>query len=354
MNLGSGVHVLLEHSNRGKKSLGLDLSKPEGLDILYQLAARVRRLPHEQDAGRALAPAHRRRRHPRAQPEHRLRPRLGLRRRGPEADRGGYDQISYWCRGGSAMGAKRPGVGPHPDPACAHVRRLARRDDDRGRHRRRALPPRADGRGDRRRRVAPRRRHVGDGRRHRAVAAARHAVASDAGRPGAIRNPLVGVYRTKDDGWVAFSMLQGFEYWPEICTVIGRPELIDDPRFATHEALVENAHTAAEIVEAEILERDARRVEAAAREHPRAVVAGAGLAERRRRPAGACQRLRARDPDEGRRAVQAGDGAGPVRRGAVPALAAPEFNEHGDAILTEELGLDWDTVVDLKVKGVVA
>ena len=32
---------------------------------------------------------------------------------------------------------------------------------------------------------------------------------------------------------------------------------------------------------------------------------------------------------------------------------APEFNEHGDSILTD-LGLDWDTIVDLKVRGVVA
>jgi len=32
---------------------------------------------------------------------------------------------------------------------------------------------------------------------------------------------------------------------------------------------------------------------------------------------------------------------------------APEFNEHGDAIL-ESLGLEWDTIVDLKVRGVVA
>jgi crotonobetainyl-CoA:carnitine CoA-transferase CaiB-like acyl-CoA transferase len=31
----------------------------------------------------------------------------------------------------------------------------------------------------------------------------------------------------------------------------------------------------------------------------------------------------------------------------------PEFNEHGDAILAE-LGLDRDTIVDLKVRGVVA
>ena len=33
---------------------------------------------------------------------------------------------------------------------------------------------------------------------------------------------------------------------------------------------------------------------------------------------------------------------------------SPDFNEHGDEILTEMLGLDWDTVIDLKVKGVVA
>jgi crotonobetainyl-CoA:carnitine CoA-transferase CaiB-like acyl-CoA transferase len=32
---------------------------------------------------------------------------------------------------------------------------------------------------------------------------------------------------------------------------------------------------------------------------------------------------------------------------------APEFNEHGDEVLAE-LGLDWDTIVDLKVRGVVA
>jgi hypothetical protein len=32
---------------------------------------------------------------------------------------------------------------------------------------------------------------------------------------------------------------------------------------------------------------------------------------------------------------------------------APEFNEHGDDIL-QSIGLDWDTIVDLKVRGVVA
>ena len=47
--------------------------------------------------------------------------------------------------------------------------------------------------------------------------------------------------------------------------------------------------------------------------------------------------------------------AAPVQFDEEPAPAgrAPEFNEHGDEILAE-LGLDWDTIVDLKVRGVVA
>jgi crotonobetainyl-CoA:carnitine CoA-transferase CaiB-like acyl-CoA transferase len=47
--------------------------------------------------------------------------------------------------------------------------------------------------------------------------------------------------------------------------------------------------------------------------------------------------------------------AAPVQFDEQPAVPrrAPEFNEHGDAIL-EELGLDWDTIVELKVRGVVA
>jgi crotonobetainyl-CoA:carnitine CoA-transferase CaiB-like acyl-CoA transferase len=47
--------------------------------------------------------------------------------------------------------------------------------------------------------------------------------------------------------------------------------------------------------------------------------------------------------------------AAPVEFGEEPPVPqrAPEFNEHGDEILGE-LGLDWDTIVDLKVRGVVA
>jgi crotonobetainyl-CoA:carnitine CoA-transferase CaiB-like acyl-CoA transferase len=45
----------------------------------------------------------------------------------------------------------------------------------------------------------------------------------------------------------------------------------------------------------------------------------------------------------------------PVQYDGEPAQPkrAPEFNEHGESIL-ESIGFDWDTIVDLKVRGVVA
>ena len=35
MNLGDGVHVLNAHANRGKRSIGLALTKPAGREVLY-------------------------------------------------------------------------------------------------------------------------------------------------------------------------------------------------------------------------------------------------------------------------------------------------------------------------------
>ena len=102
------VHVLLEHSNRGKQSLGLDLTSDDGLDILYQLAATcdvflTNKLPSvrtklkiDVDDIRA------------ANPNIIYVRGTGQGERGPDADRGSYDTLAYWCRSGVAMGLKQP------------------------------------------------------------------------------------------------------------------------------------------------------------------------------------------------------------------------------------------------------
>ena len=38
VSFATNVHVLNEHSNRGKRSIGIDISTPDGLEILYRLA----------------------------------------------------------------------------------------------------------------------------------------------------------------------------------------------------------------------------------------------------------------------------------------------------------------------------
>ena len=48
---------------------------------------------------------------------------------------------------------------------------------------------------------------------------------------------LVRTYRTKDGRFLSFSCLQAATYWPAVCTVIDRPELASDQRFAHAAAL---------------------------------------------------------------------------------------------------------------------
>ena len=110
------VHALLEHSNRGKRSLGLDLTSPEGLDILYKLAAtadvfltnklpRVRtKLKIDVDDIRAH------------NPQIIYVRGTGQGPQGPDADKGSYDSLAFWARSGIATNIMRPEYGHVPVP----------------------------------------------------------------------------------------------------------------------------------------------------------------------------------------------------------------------------------------------
>ena len=73
------VHVLLEHSNRGKKSIGIDVSTETGPRPHLPARREVGRLLDQQAPRRAQEAAHRTRRHQEAQPEHHLCVRDGRR-----------------------------------------------------------------------------------------------------------------------------------------------------------------------------------------------------------------------------------------------------------------------------------
>ena len=350
--LGGKVHVLLEHSNRGKKSLALDLNSADGLGILYKLAATcdvflTNKLPSVR-AKLKIDVEHLRAHNPNI-----IYVRgTGHGERGPDADRGSYDSLAYWVRSGIALGMKQPeadSVPPPPGPAFGDsIGAMTIAGGIMGAlfHRERTGHA-----------TTVDVSLLGTGLWSHGAALA---LSLQLQRPWGpmpkgvpIGNPLVGTYRTKDGRYISICCLQAAKYWPGIAEVIGQPELAADARFADAASLMKNAGAASQLLTAAFSERNA--------------------AEWRERLAGfAGQWAMVQDTLEASvdpQTVangyvvdcQTADGtpfklvAAPVQydeEAAVPGRA-PGFNEQGDAILGE-LGLDSEAVLDLKIRGVVA
>jgi crotonobetainyl-CoA:carnitine CoA-transferase CaiB-like acyl-CoA transferase len=169
----------------------------------------------------------------------------------------------------------------------------------------------------------------------------------------AMPNPLVYNYLTSDAKHLALNCLQAGKYWAELCQVIGRPELADDPRFADHASLLEHRADAIAVLTEVFAQRPMTEWRSQLErfsgqwavvqdslevvDDPQTVANG--YIQDCKTASGTPFRLAAAP-------VQFDDHAAAPKR-------APEFNEHGDAILAD-LGFDFDTIIDLKVRGVVA
>ena len=351
--MGKDVHVLLEHSNRGKKSIGLDLTTDEGLDVLYRLAAtsdvfltnklpRVRtKLKVDVDDIRAHNP-------------NIIYVRgTGQGERGPDADKGSYDSLAFWNRAGVAMGQKQADedyVPPPPAPAFGDsIGAMTIAGGIMGAlfHRERTgeattVDVSLLGAGL---------WSMGAGLALSLQLEVPWAPPPKGGSPSG--NPLVGNYRTQDGRYVSLCCLQPGKYWAEAVALIGVPELADDERFADAPTILANGDAGYELLAAAFAARplDEWRERLADFSGQWAIVQNTLEA--------------AADPQsvangyvsdcETAEGVPFRLATAPVQYGGQPAqaLRAPEFNEHGDAIL-EGLGYDWDTIVDLKVRGVVA
>ena len=149
-------------------------------------------------------------------------------------------------------------------------------------------------------------------------------------------NPLVRNYLTKDGHWLALCCLQAGKYWPTLWRrASGSRSSATDERFADHEALMANSPTRRRSCRRCFAPSDPGGVARGARRLHRAVDRRAGHPAGRGGSADGRQRLRAAVHDADGRAVPDDRRTGAVRRGATATRRAPEFNEHGDAILAE-------------------
>jgi crotonobetainyl-CoA:carnitine CoA-transferase CaiB-like acyl-CoA transferase len=232
-----GVNFMMEQSNRGKRSVGVDLGNPRGLEVLHRLVANADVFLTN------FLPAARRRLGIDVEHIRKVNPRIIYARghghgvRGPDVEKGGYDAASFWSRGGIAhaltpAGADRP-----------VMQRAAFGDSAGG-------MTTAGG-------IAAALFH-----RERTGEASVVDVSllgtamwilapdivlakfTDQEMPMFPRNqapnPIVNSYRTKDERWIFLNMLQPDRFWADLCRHLDRPDLVTDPRFENGMARFQN------------------------------------------------------------------------------------------------------------------
>lgn len=344
---------IMEGPNRGKRSIGLALERPGARAVLEKLVVEAdvfvtnflpgprSRLGIDVEDIRAI------------NPDIIYVRGSGFGQRGPEREKGGYDSTAFWARGGSAAGVTRPGAdrmakmpaGAYGDSmggmtiaggiAAALYQRAATGEPS-------VVDVSLLGVGAWTTQFSV----------NLALMAGKTLPRDEGPRHGSATNPLIGAYRTADDRWLELAMLQPGRYWPEFCSVVGRPELATDPRFDSPEKIMANAAEAADLV-AEILQ---------SRTYAEWVEAFEGMEGQW----GAVQDAWDVGQDVSLRengyigAVVDADGAdrelvtNPVQFDEIPATLtrAPQFAEHTDDIL-RELGWSDEDLLQLKIDGVV-
>lgn len=346
---GSGPNLAVEQNNRGKRSVGIDVKQEAGRELLLRLVAgadvfltslrpaALDRLALGVEALRAR------------------NPRLiyarghGLGARGPDANRPSYDMSAFWSRGGVAHSltppdaeravGQRPGFGDHTSAmnlAFGIASALFRRE-------RSGEPSVVD--------VSL----LGTAMwvmSSDVVYSASPAYDAHAGMRGPIANPLTATYRTRDGRFLALVMLQADRHWADFCRHLGRPEWIDDPRYADATSRRANAAACARDLEAVFAMRSLAEWKQQLATLDAAWEPQQSVRELREDPqARANGYLTELVSDAGERYELVSN---PCQfDGNVPELhPAPECGAHTEEVLLE-LGLGWDEIGALRSDGVL-
>jgi crotonobetainyl-CoA:carnitine CoA-transferase CaiB-like acyl-CoA transferase len=333
--------------NRGKRSIGLDVQQPQGLEILHALLedadvlmtsllpGALERLGLTADAVRNRYPGlvyvrgH------------------GQGARGPAADIGSFDVNAFWARSGLAATLTTPDAGQlmtgrggigdltaSSQAAFGTAAALLRRA--------------ATGCGavvDVSLMAAGMYVNAVD-----AMTGMQDAVATVTPR---VAPPLVSSYRTKErDRWITIAILQPDKHWKPFCDAIGRPDLADDRRFVGVAAQAANSDelrvVLAETFASKSIGQWCTAFEGLPFPWAPALTPAEAAAEAQSLTNGYVTDVEVGEDRPLRfltGAIQLDEQAPTMRR-------APLHGEQTDEILAE-LGFDWERVIELKVAGAV-
>jgi crotonobetainyl-CoA:carnitine CoA-transferase CaiB-like acyl-CoA transferase len=232
-----GVNHFIEQPNRGKRSMGLDTSTPEGLELLMKL------LETADVFVTNLLPDSRQRMGIDVEQVRARNPKIiyarghGYGTKGDLASQGGFDLAAYWARGGIGEGYAA-GDGSYPP-----IQRPAFGDVYGG------LSIAAGIAGALFKRERTGEASVVDVSLLNAAIWQLGPDIVGSGITGQdipkfnldeMPNPVASIYKTRDDRFIAFVLLQADRFWADFCNRLGRPELVSDERFANAMVRFEN------------------------------------------------------------------------------------------------------------------
>jgi crotonobetainyl-CoA:carnitine CoA-transferase CaiB-like acyl-CoA transferase len=235
---------VMEHPNRGKRSIGLALEKPEALQVLLDLCrdADVFITNFLPDARKRL----------KIDLEHirAVNPKIIYARgsahghKGAWAPRGGYDGTAFWCRMGSAWGTT-----PAGSDHMQHMPAGAYGDSLGGLAIAGGIAAALLGRERTGETSVIDVSLMSTGAWAFGLAIANSAMTGVAQPPPVLDgsvNPLAACFKTSDGRWLNFTMMQPSRYFADFCRHLDLAHLIDDERFKTFETIMANARVAAQ------------------------------------------------------------------------------------------------------------